>query len=153
MRKDVLPRHTAIVGTTGGGKSTTVARLVHQAQAADCAVVLLDVEGEYTFLNEATADERMLAALERRHLEPSGVRGVRVYHLVGREPANPKHQQQPAFSLQFARLSPYTLMEILNLSEAQRERFMHAYDVSKVLLRDIDVFPQHGHRRCLSLDG
>src|SRR5262249_18384137 len=33
-RKEVLPRHTAILGTTGGGKSTTVARLVQQAQAA-----------------------------------------------------------------------------------------------------------------------
>ena len=36
-RKDVLPRHTAILGTTGAGKSTTVARLVQQAQAGERA--------------------------------------------------------------------------------------------------------------------
>src|SRR5207302_2063320 len=39
-RKAVLPRHLAILGTTGGGKSTTVARLVQQAQAAGMAVIL-----------------------------------------------------------------------------------------------------------------
>jgi DNA helicase HerA-like ATPase len=60
-RKDVLPRHMAILGTTGGGKSTTVARLVQQAQTAGCAVILLDVEGEYTFLHQATSDARMHA--------------------------------------------------------------------------------------------
>ena len=41
--KAVLPRHTAILGTTGGGKSTTVANLVCQAVEAGMAVVLLDV--------------------------------------------------------------------------------------------------------------
>src|SRR4051812_11951659 len=56
--KAVLPRHTAVLGTTGGGKSTTIAGLVKQAQAAGLAVVLLDVEGEYTFLHEPTDDPR-----------------------------------------------------------------------------------------------
>src|SRR4051812_45130839 len=43
-KKAVLPRHTAILGTTGGGKSTTVAGLVQRAADAGFAVVLLDVE-------------------------------------------------------------------------------------------------------------
>ena len=144
-RKDVLPRHTAILGTTGGGKSTTVARLVQQAQAAECAVVLLDVEGEFTHLREPATDERMLTALQRRGVAPAGVPGVRLNHLVGRDPANPEYRPQSAFSLQFARLSPYAVMEILNLTDAQRERFMQAYDVAKVLLREMDIFPQRGH--------
>src|SRR5205085_620035 len=38
-KKEVLPRHLAVLGTTGGGKSTTVARLVQQAQAAGMAVI------------------------------------------------------------------------------------------------------------------
>ena len=61
--KLVLPRHLAILGTTGGGKSNTVARLVQQAQAADMAVIVLDVEGEYARLHEPTDDARMLTAL------------------------------------------------------------------------------------------
>ena len=62
-KKAVLPRHTAVLGTTGGGKSNTVARLIQQAQAAGMAVILLDVEGEYTHLHEPTDDDRMLTAL------------------------------------------------------------------------------------------
>ena len=140
-RKDVLPRHTAILGTTGGGKSTTVARLVQQAQAAGCAVILLDVEGEYTYLHEPTRDAPMRAALERRGLAPAGVPEVALYHLVGRETANPDHPRLLPFVLQFARLSPYAVMELLDLSEAQSERFLKAYDVAKALLRDLGIFP------------
>src|SRR6266850_1062813 len=36
-KKSVLPRHTGILGTTGGGKSTTVSELVHQFQKAGVA--------------------------------------------------------------------------------------------------------------------
>ena len=142
--KSVLPRHTAILGTTGGGKSTTVARLVQQAQAAGMAVVLLDVEGEYTFLHEPTVDGHMLTALAERGVSPAGV-PTTLYHLVGRETANPEHPAQKVFSLQFARLSPYAVIEILGLSEAQAERFLKAYDVAKALLRQLGIFPQPGH--------
>jgi uncharacterized protein len=67
-----------------------------------------------------------------------------VYHLVGRGTANPSHPRRKEFSLQFARLSPYAVMEILDLSDAQQERFLKAYDIAKPLLRDLDIFPQKG---------
>jgi DNA helicase HerA-like ATPase len=145
-RKDVLPRHLAILGTTGGGKSTTVAGLVQQAQAAGCAVILLDVEGEYTFLHEATQDPAMRAALEQRGLRPAGVPSTRLLHLVGRETANPDHPARMEFSLQFARPSPYALAEVMQLNDAQTERFMQAYDVATALMRDLDIFPKRGDR-------
>jgi hypothetical protein len=155
-RKDVLPRHTAILGTTGGGKTTTVARLVQQAQAAGCAVILLDVEGEYTFLHQPTEDAGMLAALDRRKLTPEGIPNTTLYHLIGRETANPDHPARQEFSLQFARFSPYTVMEILELSDAQRARFLQAYDVAKLLLRELNVFPKKGdvtqQRMALEID-
>jgi len=141
--KSVLPRHTAILGTTGGGKSTTVARLVQQAQAAEMAVILLDVEGEYTFLHEPTADARMLTGLAERGLAAAGV-PTTLYHLIGRDTTNPDHPRPREFSLQFARLSPYTVMEILNLTEAQGERFLKAYDIAKSLLRELGIFPERG---------
>ncbi len=155
-RKDVLPRHTAILGTTGGGKSTTVARLVHQAQAAGCAVILLDVEGEYTFLHQPTADAHMQAALRRRGLEPAGVPDVTLYHLAGRDTANPDHPCRRPFTLQFARLSPHAVVEILDLNDAQSERFWRAYEIAKALLRELGIFPERGNaeqeRRALELD-
>src|SRR5436190_5734371 len=39
-KKSVLPRHTGILGTTGGGKSTTVSELVHQLQKANVATII-----------------------------------------------------------------------------------------------------------------
>ncbi len=144
--KSVLPRHLAVLGTTGGGKSTTVARLVQQAQAAGMAVILLDVEGEYTQLHLPADDARMVAALEERGLTPAGIPAdkMALYHLVGRETANPEHPNVRPFSLQFARLSPYAAMEILNLSEPQEVRFLEAYDIAKELLRELGVFPEKG---------
>jgi hypothetical protein len=146
-RKDVLPRHTAILGTTGGGKSNTVARLVQQAQAAGMAVILLDVEGEYCRLHEPTSNVKMRAALAARNLKPLGVPQDRMtlHHLIGRGSANPHHPNLRAFSLQFARLSPYAAAEIMGLSDAQEERFHKAYQIAKELLREFNVFPKRGN--------
>jgi DNA helicase HerA-like ATPase len=144
--KSVLPRHTAVLGTTGGGKSNTVARLVQQAQAAGMAVVLFDVEGEYTHLHKPTSVAKMKSALAARGLEASGLPpgAMTVYHLVGRESANPDHPQVRPFSLQFARLSPYAACEILGLNDVQQTRFLRAYDIAKEVLRDLDIFPKKG---------
>jgi DNA helicase HerA-like ATPase len=142
-QKAVLPRHLAVLGTTGSGKSTTVARLVQQAQAAGMAVVLLDVEGEYTHLHEPTDDPRMRAALAERGLAPAGVpeECMTLYHLVGRETKNPRHPHRAEFSLQFARLSPYAVMDMLGMTDAQTDRFLFAYEVAKAVLRDLGIFP------------
>jgi DNA helicase HerA-like ATPase len=141
--KSVLPRHTAVLGTTGGGKSNTVARLVQQAQAAGMAVVLLDVEGEYVKLHEPTSQPKMRAALAARGLEPVGVpkNSMTVFHLVGRDTADPDHPSVKPFSLQFARLSPYAACEILGLTDAQQQRFLRAYDITKDVMRDLGIFP------------
>jgi DNA helicase HerA-like ATPase len=157
-QKAVLPRHTAVLGTTGGGKSTTIARLIQQAQAAGMAVVVLDVEGEYTFLHEPTDDARMLRALAERGLAPAGLdeREIGLYHLVGRDTTNPDHPHLRTFSLLFEHLSPHTVMEILDLSEAQQERFLKAYDIAKNVLRKLHIYPVPGNaeqeRAALELD-
>lgn len=141
-RKGVLPRHTGIVGTTGGGKSTTVAGLVSQAQEAGLAVVLFDVEGEYTALNEPTDDPGMIGMLDRRGHSAAGVAGTTIYHLAGRDTANPSHPRLIAFGLRFDRLSPYTVMDILDLNDPQQERFFQAYDMTKRFLRKANVSPE-----------
>jgi DNA helicase HerA-like ATPase len=146
-QKSVLPRHTAVLGTTGGGKSTTVSRIVQQAQEAGMAVILLDVEGEYTFLQEPTDDDRMLMGLKARGLKPAGLETdkTHLYYLIGRDTANPDHPNRRQFSLQFARLSPYAVIEILGMTEAQQERFLRAYDIAKSVLRDLGIFPAKGN--------
>ncbi|HST04345.1 MAG TPA: ATP-binding protein [Chloroflexia bacterium] len=144
--KSVLPRHTGIMGTTGGGKSTTVARLIAEAQANNYAVIVLDVEGEYTTINRPTDDAKMQSALRMRGLEAQGVPNTAIYHLVGRDTANPDHPNVKEFCLQFARLSPYAVAELLDLSEAQVTRFDQAYEVAKLVLRELGIFPAKGDR-------
>lgn len=140
--KAVLPRHTGIIGTTGGGKSTTVTTAIHRFQGAGIATIVFDVEGEYTHVDLPTDHPSMLEALRRRGQKAEGVKDLHVYHLVGRETTNPSHQHRKNFSLRFSNLSPYALVEILDMTDAQQERFHRAYEVAKLLLRDFGIFPR-----------
>ena len=145
-RKDVFPRHTGILGTTGGGKSTTVSGLVGKLGTAGVAVVVFDTEGEYTKIMEpAGGDEmrEMLAALERRGLQPRGVRNVAIRRLVGRESTNPAYTDNREFSLEFSNISPYAMAEILGLNEAQQDRFHKAYEITRRVLMDLRIFPSN----------
>ncbi len=150
--KSVLPRHTGIIGTTGGGKSTTVATLLHRAQAAGIATIIFDVEGEYTHVDEPTDHAAMLEALKRRRQRPEGVRELHIHHLLGRETRNPRHRNLHGFSLRFSSLSPHALAEILDMTDAQQERFLKAYDVTKLLLEDFGIFPRTDEERQRALD-
>jgi DNA helicase HerA-like ATPase len=150
--KAILPRHTGIIGTTGGGKSTTVATLIHRAQAAGIATIVFDVEGEYTHVDEPTDQPAMLEALKRRGQRPQGVRDLHIHHLTGRASRRPRHRNLRPFSLNFSSLSPYALAEILDMSDAQQERFLKAYDVTKLLLEDFKIFPQSEEDRQRALD-
>jgi uncharacterized protein len=146
ITKSVFPRHLGVLGTTGGGKSTTVSGIVAQLQMAGVACIFLDTEGEYTAINEATEDPQMLGALARRGLAPRGVEDTHIYHLVGRETANPKRPSNRPFRLDFSELSPYAVKEILDLTGAQEQRFFQTFDVCKLLLRDMGVYPARGNR-------
>lgn len=140
-RKSVLPRHVGLLGTTGGGKSTTVSGMVSEFQRVGIASVLIDTEGEYTEIGRPTVDKTMLRLLGRLGREPSGVPDVRVFHLVGRDTTATTPTPIRAFRLDFSSLSPYAAAEIMDLSEAQVDRFFKAYDVTKLALRDLGVFP------------
>jgi DNA helicase HerA-like ATPase len=145
--KGVFPRHVGILGTTGGGKSTTVSGLIAKSQATGMAVVIIDTEGEYCAIHEPTKDPRMVEALKRRGLSPKGVPNTHVYHLVGRATANSKHPSVSAFTLQFSQLSPYAVQEILELTDAQGERFFKAYDVAKLALDKFGIWPSTDEQR------
>ncbi len=140
--KSVFPRHIGILGTTGGGKSTTVSGLVAKAQQAGISVIIIDTEGEYCSIHEPTEDKRMLEVLKRRGMKPAGVENTQILHLVGRETANPAHPKVSPFSLRFSDLSPYALQEILDLSEAQEVRFFKAFDVAKLAMERMKIWPK-----------
>jgi uncharacterized protein len=155
-RKSVLFRHLAVLGTTGGGKSTTVGRLIWQAQRAGIAVILLDTEGEYVHLGDPTNDDHMRRALSDLGMEPAGVDNTCLYHLIGTDTANRAHPRRREFGLHFDSLSPYTVAEIIDMTDPQRERFLKAFDLGKSVLRDRGIFPRKGQaedeRRALELN-
>ncbi|HEV2747179.1 MAG TPA: ATP-binding protein [Allosphingosinicella sp.] len=140
-KKSVLYRHTGVLGTTGGGKSTTITNYAAGIAAEGAAVILLDTEGEYTTMHEVTADADMLALAEAQRLPKRGVPDTHVLTLVDREPSNPDHPSQEEFRLDFAHLSPWTIIEILGLNDAQQGRFLAAYDLAKRLLGELGIFP------------
>lgn len=151
-RKDVFPRHLAVLGTTGGGKSTTVSGMIGKLAESDVAVILFDTEGEYTKMMEQTDDETMLKELERRGLKPKGVENVTLYHLVGRETANPEAANKKQFSLKFSNLSPYAVKEILGLTDAQEERFLKGYELTRNAIMQLGIFPSNDEEKAQMLE-
>jgi len=151
-RKDVFPRHMGILGTTGGGKSTTVSGLISRLSLSGVAAIVLDTEGEYTHVMEPTNDERMLATLQRRNLVPSGISNVRIHHLIGRQTTNPDYAQCKEFCLEYSTLSPYAVMQILELNEAQQERFLKAYDITKQVLMQLGIYPASNEEKAELLE-
>lgn len=141
-KKSVLYRHTGVLGTTGGGKSTTITNYAAGIAREGGAVVLLDTEGEYTTMHEVTGDADMLEMAKAQALEIRPVDNTHVLTLVGREPSNPDHPSQGEFTLDFSIISPWTAIEILGLNDAQQGRFLAAYDIGRNLLRELDIFPQ-----------
>jgi hypothetical protein len=83
----------------------------------------------------------MLVALERLGLKPTGVSNVKLYHLAGRETTNKDQPDKSEFSLEYSNLSPYAIMEILDLNEAQQQRFLKAYDLAKRILMQLKIYP------------
>jgi hypothetical protein len=164
-KKFVLPCHVGILGTTGGGKSTTVSGLISHFQEANMATIVIDTEGEYTQIYEPTQDPTMLSALKEREqqslkereqrqlssvqhrYEPRGVKQARVYHLFGHETTC--SDKQPGriipFTLEFAQLSPHLATEILELNDAQEQRYLKADDIARRLLYELNVFPRKGN--------
>ena len=96
----------------------------------------------------------MLAALMRRGQQPEGVKDLHIHHLTGRDTRNRRHKHRHPFALSFSSLSPHAIAEILEMTDAQQERFHKAYEVTKLLLEDLKIFPKppDDQRELLELD-
>jgi DNA helicase HerA-like ATPase len=153
-RKSVLFKHTGILGTTGGGKSTTVSQsIVHQAAAGN-AVIVFDVEGEYTTMDQPTDNKQMLAALHKRNLKAAGAPNTRLFHLAGSAPANPDHKNKREFKLAFDEISMWVLIEIMDLTEPQERRLMDAYEACRITMEREKIYPAtpQEHQEAIEID-
>lgn len=152
-KKTVLPRHIGILGTTGGGKSTTISGLMSQFQQKGIATIVIDTEGEYTHVGEPTADPTMQKLLANRGIPATGIANIRVLHLYGKDTRAKNTTNILPFTLNFSSLSPYAVADILGLNEAQLGRFFKAYDAAKLILRDVGIYPgPEQEREAIELD-
>src|SRR5260221_4742551 len=152
-KKIVLPRHTGILGTTGGGRSTTVSGLMDQFQKQGIATILIDTEGEYTHRDKPTDAGNMVKLVAKRGITPHGIDNLHVYYPLGRETRAEAPTTTTEFNLKFSNLSPYAAADILGLTEAQFVRFFKAYDAAKAILKELGIYPKKGQEKeVLELD-
>jgi uncharacterized protein len=143
-KKTVLPRHLGILGTTGGGKSTTVSGLMAQFQQKNIATIVIDTEGEYTHVDRPSEDENMKRLLKMRGIPSAGIKKVKVLHMIDRQTRAKSPTKIEPFTMTFSSLSPYAAADILGLNDAQFGRFFKAYDAAKLILKDLGVYPKKG---------
>ncbi len=115
--KNFLPRNVGIFGTVGSGKSNTTQVLIEEATSAGWAVIVVDVEGEYVRMNEATQEKNLINILSRKFgLEPFGIENFSVYVP---QSGHSEAQDPLRFKVPFSELDPFVLSELMELSEPQ----------------------------------
>src|SRR5206468_7034063 len=76
--KGILPRNLGIFGTVGSGKSNTAQVLIEEAARNGWAVIVLDVESEYTDMDLPADEAGMPERLARFGRSPEGLKDFHV---------------------------------------------------------------------------
>lgn len=136
-----LTRHIGIFGTTGCGKSNSLQVIAEEASKLKQSVLIFDIEGEYTKMNEPTDElQSELAALGEN---PEGVSDLKVYVPAQNASFN---QDAKKFGIQLADFDLDIFSEILGLSPFERIYLFevarkardssgnfHAYDINSLI--------------------
>jgi hypothetical protein len=150
--KHHIPRHTLAVGTTGAGKSTFLAGWIEKLAAAGFCVLILDVEGEYSSINQPADSPKILPGLQARGLEPAGIANSYLLVPTNAPASNPTHPATRRFCIDFANISPFVAVELLQGNEAQTDRFHAAYDAAGELVTRLGLaLNADRHREALRL--
>lgn len=121
QNKATLPRNVGIFGTVGSGKSNTAQVMIEEAAANGWAVIVLDVESEYTEMDQATQEKSLLPRLERYGKEPGGLKDFQVYHPASCPGECPTSEP---FTLRLADFETSVIAEILGTSVGERNALL-----------------------------
>lgn len=135
--KHHIPRHTLVVGTTGAGKSTFISSFVAELAQAGFCVLIIDVEPEYAEIHKPAESKNIQIVLSERGLQPAGISNSYLLVPTDCEAACSGHPKLRRFSLDFANVSPFLAMELLQANDAQRDRFLAAYDAAGELVTEM----------------
>ena len=115
---NVLPRNIGIFGTVGSGKTNTAQVLIEEALERGWAVFVLDIEGEYTYMDSPNDNDYALNILKSIYdLEAEGVKDLEVYVPLGRKSTR---KDAKSFGIDFEKINPYVFAEIIEATEAQQ---------------------------------
>lgn len=112
----VLPRNVGIFGTVGSGKTNTAQVLIEELAAKNWAVIVLDVEGEYTLMDEENDVVHETAELKRFAKKPVGIKKFFVAKLSNQESVAEKASE---VTIRVDQIDPNVLSEILGATEPQ----------------------------------
>jgi DNA helicase HerA-like ATPase len=115
--KGVLPRNLGIFGTVGAGKSNTAQVVIEEAARNGWAVVVLDVEGEYTDMDLPSYDDGLVERLALFGRQPEGLTDFRVFHPAG---CTSEKCGSVPFTLRLADFDTSVIGEILQVSLPER---------------------------------
>lgn len=123
--KDVLPRNVGIFGTVGSGKSNSMQVLIEEVSARGWAVIVVDVEGEYTDMDSPSTEERLFEKLQQFGLKPGGLSDFRVAFPVSCTSAR---EDSTPFTLRLADFETGVIAEILQTTLPERNALLDVVD-------------------------
>jgi hypothetical protein len=115
--KSVLPRNLGIFGTVGSGKSNTAQVVIEEAAASGWAVILIDVEGEYTEMDQPTDQAGLADSLAPFGRRPAGVAD---FHVLSPASCAGDRPDSELFTLRLADFETGVIGEILQVSLPER---------------------------------
>jgi DNA helicase HerA-like ATPase len=115
--KDVLPRNVGIFGTIGSGKTNTSQVLIEEAAEAGWAIVVIDVEGEYTHMDDPIDQPGAAQQLARYCRSPKGITNFKVFYPLT---CSSDRGDAELFCLRLADFSVDVIAEILETSPGER---------------------------------
>jgi hypothetical protein len=141
--KGVLPRNLGIFGTVGSGKSNTAQVVIEEAARNGWAVIVLDVEGEYTDMDLPADDAALAGRLAQLGRRPEGLADLHVLYPAGC--ASDKAGAE-AFTLRLADFDSTVIGEILQVALPERNALLDCVEFfqlkarSKVATREAEGF-------------
>jgi DNA helicase HerA-like ATPase len=124
----VIPRNIGIFGTVGSGKTNTAQVIIEELAEQGWAVVVLDIEGEYTMMDKPNMAKHEIEKLKLFGKEAKGLDNLHVLKLCNQESMVDTAED---VTIKIDQIDPYVLAEILNTTEPQTAALMAIIDMLK----------------------
>jgi len=119
--KSVLPRNLGIFGTVGSGKTNTAQVVIEEAARNGWAVIVLDVESEYTAMDLPSDETALTDRLTRFGRQAAGLED---FHVFCPASCATDRTASATFSLRLADFDPSVIGEMLQVSFPERNALL-----------------------------